>query len=73
MLKFANTTTSVRFANTVVRLAQDDPWHSDDPFVVARPDLFSDAPSRVFGVKGVTVAPVEQATARPGEKRRVSK
>lgn len=73
MLKFAATTTSVRFGDAVVRLAQDDPWHADDPFVRARPDLFTDAPSRVFGVKGAraAAAPVEQATARPGEQRRV--
>lgn len=70
MFKFANSTTSVRFDGRIVRLAEGDPWYADDPFVVARPELFSDAPVRVYGVQGVTVAPVEQATARPGEKRR---
>ena len=71
MLKFATSTTSVRYGDRIVRLAEGDPWYADDEFVVAQPDLFSDMPSRVYGVKGVTVAPVEQATARPGEKRRV--
>jgi hypothetical protein len=74
MLKFAITTTSVRFGDVIVRLAQDDPWHADDPFVKARPDLFADTPSRVFGVYGTrkaTPAVIEQATAKPGEPRRV--
>ena len=71
MFKFANSTTSVRFDNRIVRLAEGDPWYADDPFVVARPDLFADTPVRVYGVQGVKVTPVESATARPGEKRRV--
>lgn len=71
MFKFANTTTSVRFNDKVVRIAQDDCWDADDPFVKARPELFSDAPTRVYGAAGaVVMAPVETASARPGGRRR---
>lgn len=73
MLKFANTTTSVRWQDQIVRLAQGDPWHASDPFVQSRPDLFSDEPPFVYGVRGLTVSPVEEATARPGVKRAVRK
>jgi hypothetical protein len=48
-----------------VRIHPDQKWPDDDPFVKARPDLFTSEP--------VTVArserPVEQATRAPGEKR----
>lgn len=66
MLKFANSTTSVRFGDAIVRIAEGDPWYEDDPFVIARPELFSDTPGRVYGTRS---APIEQATARPGERR----
>lgn len=66
MLKFANSTTAVRYGATIVRIAEGDPWYADDPFVIARPELFTDEPVRVFGTRP---APVEQATARPGERR----
>ena len=68
MLKFANCTTSMRYGERVVRVAQGDPWHADDPFVRAHPELFDDQPERVFGTVE-REAPVERATARPGEKR----
>ena len=41
---------------------RDEPWNADDPVVVARPDLFTPAPSKVQST-------VEQATKAPGEKR----
>lgn len=73
MFKYATSTTSVRWNESIMRLAQDDAWDADDPFVKARPDLFSDSPSRVFTSGGaVQIADdVETATVRPGSRRRV--
>jgi len=68
MLKFANSTTTVRFGDRLMRLAEGDPWYADDPFVVARPELFADAPVRVFGERGPVV---ESASAAPGERRAI--
>jgi hypothetical protein len=68
MLKFAATTATVRWNDRLYRIAEGDPWYSDDPFVRARPELFTDAPQRVFGDR-----PVEQATAAPGERRTVKR
>lgn len=60
-------TTSVGWDGGRVRLSQGDLWDADDPFVRAHPDLFAaDAPERMIHR---TVAPVEQATRRPGERR----
>lgn len=69
MLKFAKTTTTVNFDGRIVRLAEGDPWHATDPFVIARPELFSDLPARVYGTRAV----VEQASAAPGERRTVKR
>jgi hypothetical protein len=63
-LKFANCTTWIANGH----LIQDEAWDADDPIVKARPDLFNDEPSVVRGVRKVE-APVETATAAPGEKR----
>jgi hypothetical protein len=71
MLKFANSTCAVRYDGRIVRVAEGDPWHATDPFVIDRPDLFSDEPPIVFGVRGPTVNVVEDASARPGAKRAV--
>lgn len=71
-IMYANTTTSVRYGERIVRIAQGDPWWADDEFVKARPELFSDIPLHVFGARGVTVTaekPIEAGTRRPGEKR----
>lgn len=53
-------------------------WSSEDPVVKARPDLFSEDPH--FGVFGNPpdyyaddAAPVETATAEPGEKRKYTR
>lgn len=64
--KFANSTCAVRHDGGVVRLHLGDPWHAEDPFVKARPDLFNDDPPSAT-VRGA--APVEDATSRPGERR----
>lgn len=49
-----------------VILRKGEVWAADDPFVRQHRDLFTDEPPRVRR----TVAPVEQATAEPGERRR---
>lgn len=48
-------------------LVVNDVWDADDPLVASRPDLFVDSPPKVH--KSVVDAPVETATAAPGEKR----
>ncbi len=67
-LVFATSTCSVRHAGNIVRLEAGQCWASDDPFVIARPELFADTPSTVFRTapRGVVV---EQATKAPGERR----
>lgn len=48
-------------------------WPEDDPLVRAHPDLFSDDPAAglMYSRKPAEEAPVEQATAGPGERRNV--
>lgn len=69
-VKFARTTGVTVFNGVRVRLAEDDPWDADDPFVVAHPEHFADRPLRTFGYSGASID-VEQASAAPGEKRNV--
>ena len=42
-------------------------WYADSPLVQSYPDMFAAKPTEVFPRNWV--APVEQATAAPGEKR----
>lgn len=67
-LKYATAACAVRWKGGVVRLAEGDAWPADDEFVKARPEFFADEPTKVHHSRGAE-APVEQATARPGEKR----
>lgn len=48
-------------------------WPADDPVVLAQPSLFSTDPhyGLNFSAEPRDEAPVETATARPGEKRNV--
>lgn len=62
----ANAHGSVRYEGQIIRLLPGQPWAADDPFVIARPDLFTDDPAFVHRT---TIAPVETATRRPGERR----
>lgn len=64
MYLFATSTCAVRWNGGVVRLHAGDAWPADDPFVKARKDLFAEHPTVVR-----RTAPVEDTTARPGEKR----
>jgi hypothetical protein len=56
----------VRHDNTTLRLVTGQAWDADDPFVKSRPDLFASEPGVVCRSGP---APVEQATAAPGERR----
>lgn len=71
-LKFVkqSVSTAISDGGPRVRLTKDDPWRDDDPVVVALPQFFADEPSEVQSSLGrQSTAPVEQATAAPGEKR----
>ncbi len=69
---FVRATASVRTPGSKypTSLHVNEPYWADSPLVLARPELFSDTPSVVFP-QGWTPAdaPVEQASAAPGEKR----
>ncbi len=70
MFVFANCDASVYEDGRRYHLNIDAIWSADDPFVKARPDLFSATPRKVNS-SAVKVAKrdVEAATAAPGEKR----
>jgi hypothetical protein len=69
---FARSTCAVRAPGSKypTSVHVNEPWYADHPLVLSHPDLFGDAPSLVFP-RGWTPpeAPVEQASAAPGEKR----
>jgi hypothetical protein len=51
-------------------LREGEPWAADDPFVLSRPDLFSDEPPAPhFPRRTVQVSADELATGGPGETR----
>lgn len=60
-------TEAVSYTKNGVRVVVhiDEPWLASDPVVKEMPHLFNEHP---FDPRG-TVAPVETATAAPGEKR----
>lgn len=71
-VKFARATTSLRLPGdkypTTVR--EGSAWWADHPAVLANPELFADEPQIVLPRNWTPKeAPVEQATAAPGEKR----
>lgn len=49
----------------MLQLVEGEPWAGDDPLVRARPELFTNKPR----LRRTTPAPVEAATANPGESR----
>jgi len=53
---------------TLIFLVEGEVWAADDPFVVARPDLFTDSPP-VIRRTAPAPAPVETASKAPGERR----
>lgn len=72
---YATTTTMVAVpGGGQVRVAKGTHWPASDPVVVAQPSLFSD--DARYGLNFTAEpegyrAPVEQATAAPGERRNV--
>lgn len=52
-----------------IDLNRNQVWDADDPFVRAHPEYFADSPAVVERVDGPLRRSVEEATARPGEKR----
>lgn len=56
-----------------IRILVGTHWRADDPIVVDHPDLFSDDPRNGLSQSGplpeLDEAPIEQATAGPGERR----
>lgn len=73
-LVYANTSGTVLNPATgmKIRLVELEPWDANDPFVKARPDLFSDAPRTVRRTV-VAPAPVEAATKAPGARKAVKR
>ncbi len=59
----------VRIGNVRATIKLGECRHDWDEVVVARPELFSSEPTLVVRAVGQPPAPVEQATAGPGEKR----
>jgi hypothetical protein len=66
-VKFARASTWIGVHPFRVKLTAGEPWYADHPLVVDNPDSFSDEPinPKPHGWS----APVEQATAAPGETR----
>lgn len=48
---------------STVNMSPDDVWFADDPFVVARPDLFSQTPLRAHSTIGRDVGPATPLTS----------
>jgi hypothetical protein len=73
-LVFARTTCVTSLGETRVNLTAGEAWDAEDPLVAEHPDLFIEQPPllrRTHGGLAVSQAnpEVEDATARPGEKR----
>ncbi len=71
---FARATTSLKAPGDKYpsQIHEGRTYWSDWPVVVAHPDAFSPTPTRILPANWVPAeAPVEQATAAPGEKRTV--
>ena len=66
---FAKANGSFKFGGRSFKVVPGQVWDADCPLVAAYPDSFSDEPLKVHGWTDDEPAPVEQATAAPGEKR----
>ncbi len=69
MFKFCTTSAVVGWKGQTLRLTANTVWPASDPFVVAHPEMFADAPEVVESSTGAVYRGIEQATAAPGEKR----
>jgi hypothetical protein len=63
---FATRSCATEFDGKAVRVVKGQAWAADDPFVLAKPDLFGPAPDRV---RRTGPPRVETATRAPGEVR----
>lgn len=74
-VKYATGTRLVTLpSGTTLRVLKGQHWPADDPIVLGAPDLFSDDPrwGLFYSVEPAGYdAPIETATANPGEKRSV--
>lgn len=52
----------------IINMVEGEVWAADDPFVLARPDLFTDSPPLIRRTAPAP-APIEAATKAPGERR----
>ncbi len=63
--------------NETVNVTKGEAWDAEDPLVLQHPDWFADSPPEIkrstnrsyTAESALLAAPVEQATAAPGEKR----
>lgn len=69
MYVYANCEAVVYEAGLRIQLVADQIWDANDPVVKARPDLFNSEPRKVNRTTADKAAPVEAASAAPGEKR----
>ena len=69
MIKFCKASAIIGWKGQTLHLRANSAWKADDPFVVANPDMFADAPEVVETSSGAVHRGVEQASAAPGEKR----
>lgn len=67
----ATCTTADPATGLLVRLNEGEAWAADDPFVTARPDLFSEKPTKLR--RTAEPPPVEVATRNPGERKAVKR
>ena len=63
-IMYASAECVVRWEGLSIHLTPGAPWDASDPFVRARPELFSETPTTIH-----RTTTVEQATAGPGERR----
>lgn len=74
-LKFANSTCVVGWNGGHIHLTQGEVWKGDDPFVLAKPQFFDDAPPIVHNTTGWRTPVVDEpADIKPtGVRRRVTR
>lgn len=68
---YASATTILAHEGEKVRIYEGEVWAGSDPVVLANPSLFSAKPTKLR--RTTPEAPVETATAAPGEKRSTRK
>lgn len=69
MFKFCRASTVIGWRGQTITLRANSVWPADDPLVKAHPEWFADSPEVVESSTGAVYRSVEDAVARPGEKR----